>query len=126
MLWPLSTETSSIGNCNIRGKKEKHCKYLKCCVLMYYRNTGHGTALETGESLMFYREMPQLLSESFWMTEEFSLIRTIKWRISRSFHPEIAAPLEMKGRGNALGFSDITGKQAVWRCSTFISHHTEK
>lgn len=44
------------------------------------------------------------------MTEEFSLIRTINWHISRSFHPEIAALLEMKGRGNALGFSDIRGK----------------
>lgn len=69
---------------------------------------------------MLHREVPQLLSESFWMAEEFSLIRIINWNLSRSFHPEITELLEMEGEGNALGISDINGKQPIWGCNIYI------
>lgn len=69
---------------------------------MYYRNTGHGTALEAGESLMFHREMPQLLSESFWMTEEFSLIRTIKY--IKELSSRDCSTLRNERQGKCFGF----------------------
>lgn len=69
---------------------------------------------------MFHREVPQLLTESFWVTEKCGLIRIIDCHLSRSFHPEIRELLEMEGKGNALGISDISGKQPVLGHSIFF------